>query len=43
MHHYWETGYSLNSLFFVGNIGVFTGFKGFKFNSAMVKITISGY
>jgi hypothetical protein len=43
LNSYWEAGYSLNSLFFVGNIGVFTGFKGTKFDSFMVKITISGY
>jgi hypothetical protein len=40
---YWEAGYSLNSLLFVGNLGVFTGFKGSKFESVMFKITISGY
>jgi hypothetical protein len=40
---YWEAGYSLNSLFFVGNVGVFTGYKGSKFESVMLKITISGY
>jgi hypothetical protein len=40
---YWEAGYSLNSLFFVGNVGVFTGYKGSKFESVMFKITISGY
>ncbi len=43
LNNYWEAGYSLNSLFFVGNLGVFTGFKGTKFESFMVKITISGY
>lgn len=43
LNNYWEAGYSLNSLFFVGNIGVFTGFKESKFESAMFKITISGY
>lgn len=41
LKNYWEAGYSLNSLFFVGNIGVFTGFKGNKFESAMVKVSIS--
>jgi hypothetical protein len=41
--NYWETGYSLNSLFFVGNIGVFTGFSGSKFKNAMVKVSISGF
>jgi len=43
LNNYWEAGYSLNSIFFVGNLGVFTGFKGTKFESFMVKITISGY
>ena len=43
LNNYWEAGYSLNSLFFVGNVGLFTGFKGTKFESFMVKITISGY
>jgi len=43
LKNYWETGYSLNSLFFVGNLGVFTGFKGGKFESVMFKITLSGY
>jgi hypothetical protein len=43
LNNYWEAGYSLNSLFFVGNLGVFTGFKGSKFESVMVKLTISGY
>ncbi|NOR73972.1 MAG: hypothetical protein GQ525_02310 [Draconibacterium sp.] len=42
LNNYWEAGYSLNSLFFVGNIGVFTGFKGDKFESVSVKISISG-
>jgi hypothetical protein len=43
LNNYWEAGYSLNSIFFVGNLGVFTGFKGTTFESFMVKITISGY
>ncbi len=43
LKNYWEAGYSLNSLFFVGNIGVFTGFKGNKFESVAVKISISGF
>jgi hypothetical protein len=41
--NYWETGYSLNSFFFVGNIGVFTGFSGSKFKNALVKVSISGF
>jgi hypothetical protein len=43
LNNYWEAGYSLNSLLFIGNIGVFTGFKGSKFESVMFKITLSGY
>jgi len=43
LENYWEAGYSLNSLFFVGNIGVFTGFKGGKFESVSVKISISAF
>lgn len=43
LKNYCEAGYSLNSLFFVGNAGVFAGFKGGKFESVMFKITISGY
>lgn len=43
LNNYWEAGYSLNSLFFVGNVGVFTGFKGSKFESVAVKISISGF
>jgi hypothetical protein len=43
VHSYWEAGYSLNSIFFLGNLGVFTGFTGSKFETVMVKLTISGY
>lgn len=43
LKNYWETGYSLNSLFFVGNIGVFAGFRGNKFEQAAIKISISGF
>jgi len=43
LENYWEAGYSLNSLFFVGNVGVFTGFRGSKFESVAVKISISGF
>ena len=43
LNNYWEVGYSLNSLFFVGNIGIFTGIKGDKFESFSVKISISGF
>lgn len=41
LNNYWELGYSLNSLFFAGNIGVFTGFKEGKFESVAVKLSIS--
>ncbi len=43
LKNYWETGYSLNSLFFIGNIGVFTGFRGSKFESVSVKVSISAF
>ena len=43
LKNYWEAGYSLNSLFFVGNVGLFTGFRGNKFESVSVKISISGF
>lgn len=43
LNNYWEAGYSLNSLFFIGNIGVFTGFKGGDFESVMVKFAIFGF
>ncbi len=43
INHYWEAGYSLNSLFFLGNIGVFTGFRGIDFESVMVKVSISAF
>jgi hypothetical protein len=43
LENYWEAGYSLNSLFFVGNVGVFTGFKGNKFESIALKISISAF
>jgi len=41
LKNYLETGYSLNNLFFLGNIGVFTGFKNGKFDSVAVKVNIS--
>ncbi|WP_346858219.1 DUF5686 and carboxypeptidase regulatory-like domain-containing protein [uncultured Draconibacterium sp.] len=41
LENYWEAGYSLNSLFFAGNIGVFTGFKGSDFESVSLKVSIS--
>lgn len=43
LKNYWETGYSLNSLLFIGNVGVFAGFSGDKFESIMLKLTLSGY
>ncbi|HKI90191.1 MAG TPA: DUF5686 family protein [Draconibacterium sp.] len=42
LKNYWEAGYSLNSLFFAGNVGVFAGFEGSKFNGVVVKFSISG-
>uniref|UniRef100_UPI00321691FC DUF5686 and carboxypeptidase regulatory-like domain-containing protein n=1 Tax=uncultured Draconibacterium sp. TaxID=1573823 RepID=UPI00321691FC len=41
LENYWEAGYSLNSLLFVGNIGVFAGFKGANFENISLKATIS--
>jgi len=43
LNNYWEAGYSLNSLFFLGNVGVFAGFKGSDFESISVKISISAF
>lgn len=41
--NYWEAGYSINSLFFLGNIGVFTSFEGSDFEGIMVKFSITGF
>ncbi len=41
LHNYWELGYSLNNLFFVGNLGVFTGFEGGEFKSVGFKFSLS--
>ncbi|WP_347841027.1 DUF5686 and carboxypeptidase regulatory-like domain-containing protein [uncultured Draconibacterium sp.] len=41
--NYWEAGYSLNSLFFATNIGVFAGFKSDRFESLQVKLSISAF
>lgn len=38
---YWEAGYSINNLFFLGNLGIFTGFEYSKFTSMAIKINIS--
>ena len=43
LKNYWEAGYSLNSLFFAGNVGVFAGFNGSKFDGIAVKFSISGF
>jgi hypothetical protein len=43
LSNYWEAGYSLNSLIFIGNVGVFAGFKEGKLENIMLKITLSGY
>ncbi|HYQ57875.1 MAG TPA: DUF5686 family protein, partial [Draconibacterium sp.] len=40
-NNYWELGYSLNNLFFVGNAGVFAGFDNNDFQSIKVKFSIS--
>ena len=39
--NYWELGYSLNNLFFVGNVGFFTGIANGKFESVAVKFSIA--
>ncbi|MFV0593009.1 MAG: DUF5686 and carboxypeptidase regulatory-like domain-containing protein [Draconibacterium sp.] len=41
LNNYWELGYSLNNLFFVGNLGVFTGFEGGEFKSVGFKFSLS--
>ncbi|MCK3684910.1 DUF5686 and carboxypeptidase regulatory-like domain-containing protein [Maribellus sp. YY47] len=41
LHNYWELGYSLNNFFFVGNLGVFTGFEGGEFKSVGFKFSLS--
>lgn len=41
LNNYWELGYSLNSLFFAGNLGVFTGFNGSDFERVALKLSIS--
>ena len=41
LKNYLEAGYSLNNLFFIGNVGVFAGFKDGKFDSIAGKVTIS--
>ena len=42
LKNYWEAGYSLNSLFFAGNVGIFAGFNESKFDGIVVKFSISG-
>ncbi len=42
LRNYWESGYSLNNIFFAGNLGVFAGFSGKKFQSIEIKISIAG-
>ncbi|WP_340112296.1 DUF5686 and carboxypeptidase regulatory-like domain-containing protein [Maribellus mangrovi] len=39
--NYWEVGYSLNNLFFVGNVGFFTGIANGNFESFSVKLSIA--
>ncbi|MBN1987600.1 MAG: carboxypeptidase-like regulatory domain-containing protein [Prolixibacteraceae bacterium] len=41
LNKYWEAGYSLNNVFFVGNLGIFAGFKGSNFESFALKFSIS--
>ncbi|WP_297093697.1 DUF5686 and carboxypeptidase regulatory-like domain-containing protein [uncultured Draconibacterium sp.] len=42
-NNYWEVGYSLNNLFFAGNLGVFAGFSERDFESVQVKLSISAF
>ncbi|WP_319480671.1 DUF5686 and carboxypeptidase regulatory-like domain-containing protein [uncultured Draconibacterium sp.] len=42
-NNYWEVGYSLNNLFFAGNVGVFAGFSESDFESVQVKLSISAF
>ena len=41
--HYWEAGYSINNLFFIGNAGIFIGFNETVFNSILFKVSISAF
>ena len=41
--NYWEAGYSLNNLFFIGSAGVFAGFDKTAFKNIMFKISIAGF
>lgn len=41
VNNYCEIGYSLNNLFFAGNLGVFAGFSQGSFNSLQFKLSIS--
>ncbi len=40
--NYWEAGYSLNNLFFIGSAGVFAGFDETTFKNIMFKISVAG-
>ena len=41
LENYWEVGYSINNLFFVGNLGFFTGIANGDFERFSVKLSIS--
>jgi hypothetical protein len=43
INNYWEAGYSLNNLFFIGSAGVFAGFNDTSFKNIMFKISIAGF
>ena len=43
LKNYWEVGYSLNSLFFLGNIGIFAGFKETTYQNVAIKVSIAGF
>nr|WP_319509442.1 DUF5686 and carboxypeptidase regulatory-like domain-containing protein [uncultured Draconibacterium sp.] len=42
-NNYCEIGYSLNNLFFAGNVGVFAGFNESDFESVQIKLSISAF
>jgi hypothetical protein len=41
LNNYIEAGYSINNLFFLGNAGIFTGFRKNKFEGFVFKISLS--
>ena len=39
--HYWEAGYSISQIYFIGEVGVYVGFNGMNYASTGIKITIN--